>query len=62
MQLHPSGRFDNEARHYGHITAVPLAAAMGAEIQNVDLSNLADAQFVTGVVLPVDGGVSAGGN
>jgi len=45
MQLHPSGRFDNEARDYGHITAVPLAAAMGAEIQDVDLSNLSDAQF-----------------
>lgn len=42
---HPTGLFDNSARDYKHITAVPLAAAMGAEIQGVDLSNLTDEAF-----------------
>lgn len=39
---HPTGLFDNSARDYKHITAVPLAAAMGAEIQGVDLSDVSD--------------------
>lgn len=42
---HPTGLFDNSAKDYQHITAVPLAAAMGAEIQGVDLSNLDDETF-----------------
>ena len=42
---HPTGLFDNSAKDYQHITAVPLAAAMGAEIQGVDLSNLNDETF-----------------
>ncbi|GAA0315462.1 TauD/TfdA family dioxygenase [Psychrobacter aestuarii] len=42
---HPTGRFDNSAKDYQHIKAVPLAAAMGAEIQGVDLSNLSDEAF-----------------
>lgn len=45
MKLQPTGKFDNSARSYDHITAVPLAAAMGAEISGVDLSDLSDAQF-----------------
>lgn len=45
MLIHPAGRFDNSARTYAHIEAVPLAAAMGAEIRGVDLSRLGDAQF-----------------
>jgi taurine dioxygenase len=45
MQLHPHGRFDNRAREYRHIQALPLAAAMGAEIRGVDLAKVADAQF-----------------
>ena len=45
MFLHPHGRFDNHARNYRHITALPLAAAMGAEIRGADLAHLADAQF-----------------
>jgi alpha-ketoglutarate-dependent taurine dioxygenase len=43
--LHPHGRFDNHARTYRHITALPLAAAMGAEIRGADLARLDDAQF-----------------
>jgi alpha-ketoglutarate-dependent taurine dioxygenase len=44
MQLHPHGKFDNSARPYKHIEAVPLAAAMGAEIRGVDLARASDAQ------------------
>jgi taurine dioxygenase len=43
--LHPHGRFDNHARQYRHIEALPLAAAMGAEIRGVDLAHIDDAQF-----------------
>ena len=45
MKLHPSGKFDNRAEAYQHIRAVPLAAAMGAEIQGAQLNALTDAQF-----------------
>lgn len=45
MQLHPTGRFDNAARDYRHIRVRPMAAAMGAEIEGVDLAVLSDAQF-----------------
>jgi len=45
MIVHPPGNFDNYARTYAHIEARPLAAAMGAEIRGVQLSNLSDAQF-----------------
>jgi alpha-ketoglutarate-dependent taurine dioxygenase len=43
--FHPAGKFDNAARAYDHIEAVPLAAAMGAEIRGVDLARLNDEQF-----------------
>lgn len=46
MKLHPTGSFDNSAKNYEHITSVPLAAAMGAEIRDVQISHLADEQFV----------------
>lgn len=46
MILHPTGSFDNSAKDYKHITAVPLAAAMGAEIRNVQIGQLTDEQFV----------------
>lgn len=46
MQLHPTGIFDNSAKDYDHIKALPLSAAMGAEITGVDLSGLSDHQFV----------------
>lgn len=45
MFLHPHGRFDNHARRYRHIEALPLAAAMGAEIRGVDIARVTDAQF-----------------
>ncbi len=43
--IHPHGRFDNHAAAYAHIRALPLAAAMGAEIQGVDCAAVTDAQF-----------------
>lgn len=43
--LHPNGQFDNSAQAYRHIRALPLAAAMGAEIQGVDIAHVDDAQF-----------------
>jgi taurine dioxygenase len=46
MRLHPTGAFDNSARDYDHITAIPLAAAMGAEIRDVQISRLTDEQFL----------------
>jgi taurine dioxygenase len=45
MMLHPHGRFDNAAAAYRHIEAVPLAAAMGAEIRRVNLAEVSDAAF-----------------
>ena len=45
MKLQPTGKFDNSATEYEHIAVVPLAAAMGAKISGVDLSNLSDEQF-----------------
>lgn len=45
MQLHPHGRFDNQAQDYRHIQACPLAAAMGAEIRGVDVATVTDVQF-----------------
>lgn len=45
MKFHPTGVFDNSPRAYRHITAVPLAAAMGAEIRGVQISQLSDEQF-----------------
>ncbi len=44
MRLHPHGRFNNHASEYQHIRALPLAAAMGAEIQGVDLARASEAQ------------------
>jgi taurine dioxygenase len=43
--IHPTGKFDNHAKAYTTIQALPLAAAMGAEILGVDLARLGDAQF-----------------
>lgn len=45
MKIHPTGQFDNEVREYEHITAVPLAAAMGAEIRGVEIASLTDQTF-----------------
>lgn len=42
---HPTGLFDNSAKNYKFIKSIPLASAMGAEIRNVDLSNLNDEIF-----------------
>lgn len=43
--VHPTGLFDNSPRDYKNIEVVPLAAAMGAEIRGVDLSDLNDETF-----------------
>lgn len=45
MRLQPTGKFDNAAKDYDHISVTPLAAAMGAKISGVDLADLSDAQF-----------------
>jgi alpha-ketoglutarate-dependent taurine dioxygenase len=45
MLLHPHEGFDNAAAPYRHIEAVPLAAAMGAEIRGVDVADVGDAAF-----------------
>ncbi len=45
MIIHPSGAFDNHAVATHHIEVMPLAAAMGAEIDGVDLAAATDDQF-----------------
>lgn len=40
--VHPTGLFDNSAKEYENIKVTPIAAAMGAEIDGVDLSNVND--------------------
>jgi alpha-ketoglutarate-dependent taurine dioxygenase len=45
MIVHPTGKFDNSALPAKHVQVRPLAAAMGAEIEGVDLSRLTDDQF-----------------
>ena len=45
MKPPPAGIFDNAAKHYDHIEALPLAAAMGAEIRGVIIGRMTDAQF-----------------
>ncbi len=45
MMLHPHAGFDNAAAPYRHIEALPLAAAMGAEIRGVNVAQLSDAAF-----------------
>lgn len=45
MIIHPFGQFDNHAVGYRHIEALPLSAAMGAEIVGVDLTAMTDEQF-----------------
>lgn len=45
MLIHAHGPFDNAARDYEHIRALPLAAAMGAEIRGVDIPQVTDGQF-----------------
>ncbi len=45
MQLYPPEYYDDKANAYRHISTVPLASAMGAEIRNVDIANMSDEQF-----------------
>ena len=45
MQLYPPSYFDDQANGYTLIKTVPLASAMGAEIQGVDVPAMSDAQF-----------------
>jgi alpha-ketoglutarate-dependent taurine dioxygenase len=45
MLLHPHSGFDNSAASYRHIEALPLAAAMGAEIRGVDVATASDDSF-----------------
>jgi taurine dioxygenase len=45
MEIHPTGQFDNSAKVYDHIEAVPLGAAMGAEIRGVQVNDLTDESF-----------------
>ncbi len=43
--IQPSGVSDNHAKSYTHIEVQPLASAMGAEIKDVNLTNITDAEF-----------------
>ncbi|WP_295633861.1 TauD/TfdA family dioxygenase [Novosphingobium sp.] len=43
VRISPTGHFDNAARPYAHIIALPLSAAMGAEITGADVTRLSDA-------------------
>ena len=45
MITHPTGCFDNSAKDYNYIEAVPLAAAMGAEIRGVRVGDINDETF-----------------
>ena len=45
MKLHPAGVFDNGARNYRHITVLPLASAMGAEVAGVAVKDIDDRAF-----------------
>lgn len=45
MELHPTGFFDNSAKSYNFIDVEPIAAAMGAEIVNVQINRLTDDSF-----------------
>ena len=45
MEIHPTGQFDNSAKDYAHIEAVPLSAAMGAEIRGIQVPSLTDESF-----------------
>jgi alpha-ketoglutarate-dependent taurine dioxygenase len=45
VRLHPTGHFDNHALQHQHIEALPLAAAMGAEVRGVTVSRVTDEQF-----------------
>jgi len=46
LKLHPTGSFDNSAKDYKHINAIPLAAAMGVEIRDVQIAHLTNEQFL----------------
>ncbi len=45
MKIHPSGQFDNHANEYARIMALPLSAAMGAEIAGIQISDVDDESF-----------------
>mgnify|MGYP005688108501 FL=1 len=42
MIHHPYAVFDNRAKRYEHLTVRPLAAAMGAEIQGANISDISE--------------------
>ncbi len=45
MRRPPTGQFAQPLKQYSRISALPLTSAMGAEIRDVDLSNIKDGQF-----------------
>ncbi len=45
MRFYPSEYFDDKKNGYSAIRTLPLASAMGAEILDVDISNITDEQF-----------------
>jgi len=45
MQFYPPEYYNDELNGYTAIKTVPLASAMGAEIQGVDIANITDEQF-----------------
>ena len=46
MQYYPLEYFDDKENGYKHISTVPLASSMGAEIQGVEIGNMSNEQFV----------------
>jgi taurine dioxygenase len=45
MQLYPHSHYDDQSNGYSLIKTVPLASAIGAEIQGLNVSTMSDAQF-----------------
>jgi len=45
MQLYPPSHYDDKANGCKEISTIPLASALGAEIQGVDIAEMTDGQF-----------------
>jgi alpha-ketoglutarate-dependent taurine dioxygenase len=45
MQLYPHSHYDDQSNGYSLIKTEPLASAIGAEIQGLNVSTMSDSQF-----------------